>query len=237
MEEVKVEDILPRFKSGIACIDDAMGGGIEPGIITELYGEGGSGKTNLSMVFSCSAMSAGKKVIYIDSEGFSSERFLRICTSDLRKFKLYRVFSLDDQEIAIMKASKMIEKDENYGLLVIDSFTEFFRLEKSDDTQSRISELQKQLALISSIAARRKIPVIITNQIYQDIGNGEFVPFGGFVVNHVMKAIYSIEKGSNGMRHITVVKHRSIKEGSGSGFTITDTGISCGGDNDGNGHI
>ncbi|MGC8608579.1 MAG: DNA repair and recombination protein RadB [Thermoplasmata archaeon] len=237
MEEVKVDETLARTKCGISCIDDLMGGGIESGIITELYGEGGSGKTNLSMIFSCSVMNSGMKVIYIDSEGFSSERFLNICSSDLKKFKLYRVFSLDDQEVAIMKAAKIIEKDENYGMLIIDSFTEFFRLERSDDFQSRISEIQKQLSIISSIAARRKIPVLITNQIYQDIENKNLIPFGGFAVDHIMKAIYSMEKLKNGRRRISVIKHRSIKDGMSTDFTITDSGIECGGVSNGNGHI
>jgi len=42
-----------------------------------------------------------------------------------------------------------------------------------------------------------------------------------------MKAIYRIEKLSGGMRRITVEKHRSIREGSYTGFRIVDSGIEC----------
>ncbi|PYB68137.1 DNA repair and recombination protein RadB [Thermoplasma sp. Kam2015] len=227
MDEVSLEQGIRRLTTGVNCIDAILNGGLEGGIITEVFGEGGSGKTNICMVASCSALSQGLKVVYIDSEGLSPERFLAVCHSDISRFKLFRVYSLDDQEVAIMKASKMADKDQKIGLIILDSFSEFFRLERSDDRQSRIVEFQRQLSLLSSLAAKRNIPVLITNQIYQDIDNGTLQPFGGFLVDHAMKAILKVEKLPDGRRKISITKHRSVKEGLSAFFRITDGGLTC----------
>ncbi|MCL5438143.1 MAG: DNA repair protein RadB, partial [Candidatus Thermoplasmatota archaeon] len=77
MEKVEISKDT-RLPSGIACIDELTEGGLEPGIITEIFGEGGSGKTNLCIIFSLSALLSGQSVIFLDSEGFSSERFLQV---------------------------------------------------------------------------------------------------------------------------------------------------------------
>jgi len=227
MDEISLQQGVRRIQTGVGCIDALLNGGLEGGIITEIFGEGGSGKTNICMIASCSAMSQGLKVIYIDSEGLSPERFLAVCRSDISMFKLFRVYSLDDQEVAIMKASKMADRDQKIGMIVLDSFSEFLRLEKSDDRQARIAEFQRQLSLLSSVAAKKNIPVLITNQIYQDIDNGTLLPFGGFLVDHAMKAILRIEKMPDGRRRITVTKHRSVREGVSAMFRITDDGVSC----------
>jgi DNA repair protein RadB len=208
-----------------------MGGGLEPGVITELFGEGGSGKSNLSMIFTISVLKGGKRAIFIDSEGFSTERFLQLNSSPedtAGNLLLYRVSSLEDQEVAIIKSGKLMERPGNVGLMIVDSFTEYFRLENFSDPQSRSYAFQKQIGLLSSIASSYSIPVLITNQIYQDTESGGLNPFGGFLLDHLMKAIYRLEKNGEGKRKITVCKHRSIEEGRNTKFLLKEYGISCG---------
>lgn len=230
MEKISLTEDLHRLPVGVNCIDNVMGGGLEPKVITEIYGEGGSGKTNLSMQFTISALKSGKSVIYLDTEGFSTERFLQMCGEDneiASNMMLYRIESLDDQELAIMKSAKMFEKNRKIGLMVIDSFTEYFRLEKSADYSSRIAGFQKQLNMLSGIALRNGIPVLMTNQIYQNVESNQLLPFGGFIIDHVMKAIFKLEKTGMGKRKMTVFKHRSIPEGNEGEFRIVDYGITC----------
>ena len=124
MEKIDPSTLIERLQSGVACIDSVMGGGLEPGVITEFYGEGGSGKSNLAMVFSLAAIKLGKTAIYLDTEGFSGDRFMQICGSDrtvAENMHLFRVSSLDDQELSLMRASKNLEKMKNPGILVVDS--------------------------------------------------------------------------------------------------------------------
>jgi len=50
-----------------------LGGGIECGSVTLLYGEAGTGKTNICLQAAFSLIEReGKKVAYVDTEGLSS---------------------------------------------------------------------------------------------------------------------------------------------------------------------
>ena len=91
----------------------------------------------------------------------------------------------------------------------------------------RKRSVEKQLNILSGIAVKYKIPVLITNQIYEDVNNNSLEPFGGFFIDHAMKAIYRVEKFKDGTRTLTVDKHRSIAEGRSTRFRITDNGIAC----------
>ena len=230
MEKIDPAQRSERLGIGVDCIDTLMSGGLESGVITELYGEGGSGKSNMSMLFALAAIRNGKSAVFLDTEGFSADRFLQICggsTEPAENLMLYRVTSLDDQELSIMRVSKMLDKSRKIGVVIVDSFTEYFRLEKTADASSRSAGFQKQLGLLSSIALKGNIPVLITNQIYQDVDSKLLQPFGGFLIDHSMKAIYRMEKLPGGKRRMSVSKHRSIPEGNSSEFRIADYGINC----------
>ncbi|MCW6168544.1 MAG: DNA repair and recombination protein RadB [Thermoplasmatales archaeon] len=230
MEKIDLSERQEKLPIGVNCIDEVMSGGLEPEVITEIYGEGGSGKSNLCMQFAISSIRSGKKVIFLDTEGFSAERFSQVSGRDiemLNEMMMFRISSLEDQELTLLRLSKMIEKTRPVGLLIIDSFTEFFRLEPFPDASSRALAFQREVSSLTSILLKFKIPILITNQIYQDPSSGELHPFGGYVIDHAVKAIYSIEKLPEGKRRISVVKHRAIREGNFAEFRITDYGISC----------
>lgn len=230
MEKVDPARKSERLPLGVDCVDTLMNGGLESGVITELYGEGGSGKSNMSMLFAISAISQGKKAVFLDTEGFSTDRFMQICGSSSEQAEnlmLYRVSSLDDQELSIMRVSKMLDKSNKIGIVIVDSFTEYFRLEKTADAASRSAGFQKQISLLSGIALKADIPVLITNQIYQDVDSKLLQPFGGFLIDHSMKAIFNMQRLPEGRRRISVSKHRSIPEGKSSEFSIVDYGINC----------
>lgn len=230
MEKIDPAQKLEKLPVGVSCIDSLMNGGLESGVITELYGEGGSGKSNMSMLFALAAIKNDKTAVFLDTEGFSADRFMQICggsSEPSESLMLYRVSSLDDQELSIMRVLKMLEKSRKIGIVIVDSFTEYFRLEKTADAASRSAGFQKQLGLLSSIALRGNVPVLITNQIYQDMDSKLLHPFGGFLIDHSMKAIYQLEKLPGGKRRISVSKHRSLPEGNSSEYRIVDYGVNC----------
>ena len=70
-----------KYSTGCKSIDELLGGGFESGTVTQLYGEAGSGKTNICLQVAVECARKGKSVIFIDSEGFSPERFLQIASS------------------------------------------------------------------------------------------------------------------------------------------------------------
>ena len=66
-------------------LDEMMSGGIESGCLTLIYGEAGTGKTNLCLTLAKNLALGGRKTVYVDSEGISLLRLRMICllyTSD-----------------------------------------------------------------------------------------------------------------------------------------------------------
>ncbi len=231
MERIDATGEVTRIKSGISCLDSVLSGGLEKKIISEIYGEGGSGKTNLSLLLSLSVVSSGGTVVYLDTEGVSTERIRQLTASmkgDLKKLYLYRIKSLEDQELTLLRIEKNIDRGQAVpDLIVIDSFTEYFRLEKSSDPSGRTAIMQKHMAILMSIISKSDCAVLITNQIYQDVQTGNLEPFGGYVIDHSVKAIFRISKLPESKRKMEVLKHRSEREGHSMYFRITSFGIEC----------
>ena len=231
MERIDATGEVTRIKSGISCLDSVLSGGLEKKIISEIYGEGGSGKTNLSLLISLSVVASGGTAVYLDTEGVSTERIRQLTASmkgDLKKLYLYRIKSLEDQELTLLRIEKNIDRGQTVPeLIVIDSFTEYFRLEKSSDPSGRTAIMQKHMAILMSIISKSDCAVLITNQIYQDVQTGNLEPFGGYVIDHSVKAIFRISKLPESKRKMEVLKHRSEREGHSMYFRITSFGIEC----------
>ncbi len=116
---------------------------------------------------------------------------------------------------------------ENIGTIIVDSATAYYRFEL-DDEESSIKtrrELANQVGFLHSLARKRKIVVVITNQVYSNIDTGTLRPIGGSGLEHISKAIVQLEKNGNGKRKATLLKHRSRPEGSTCEFTITSKGV------------
>src|SRR5512137_752190 len=220
--------ILDRLPSGCLGLDRILGGGFEQGIVTQLYGEAGSGKTNIVIQLAVQAVSRGLRVSYIDTEGFSPDRFKQIAGAGAKdiaaKIMIFEPLSLDQQHTAIRETGKIAGKD--LGLVVLDSATSLYRvLLESDDNRPVRRILSMQLGELQEIARRHRIPVVITNQIYTDIETGELRPLGGTYLEHMCKAIVLLEKIGDGRRRAKIIKHRSQPEGDTAELSITSTGV------------
>ena len=220
--------MLDRLPSGCNSLDLLLGGGFESGIITQLYGESGTGKSNIVMQLAVQATSRGLRVIFIDTEGFSGERFKQIAGPGAeemaRKIMIFEPMSLEQQAIAIRESSKIAGRD--LGLVILDSATSLYRvLLEADDNRTIRRTLTVQLAELQEIARRHRIPVVITNQVYTDIENNVLRPLGGTGVEHMCKATLFLEKRGEGLRRARLVKHRSAPEGGTADFRLTARGV------------
>ncbi|MBC7080677.1 MAG: DNA repair and recombination protein RadB [Thermoplasmatales archaeon] len=205
-------------------LDNLLEGGIEHGIVTEIYGEGGTGKTNICIQASKSCAMEGKKVVYIDTEGISRERIAQVIKEKklLEKLLLFSPFSLKEQDEMVSKAIKI-----DSGLIILDSANLFYRLEMIEDEAKATRYLTNQLIKLQIEARKRDIPVIITSQVYS-VGE-EVKPFAGRSMDHIAKTIIMLEKVGNRdgkeIRKATIMKHRSLPEGKSATFLITPDGI------------
>ena len=67
-----------RLATGCRALDRLLGGGFEAGSLSQIFGEGGSGKTGLCLQLAVACARQGKRAVYIDTEGLSAERFRQI---------------------------------------------------------------------------------------------------------------------------------------------------------------
>jgi DNA repair protein RadB len=218
-----------KISTGCRALDDMLGGGIETDTITEVYGEGGSGKTNLCLQVARNVVLSGKKVIYIDTEGVSLERLSQICKDAfetvLREILFARCYSLEEQNQAVENAVKTC-RSEKIGLVVLDSCTVFYRINLGmDEEAGERQSLAGMINTLSKIARTSSIPVILTNQVYMDLKRGTFEPIGGAMLQHNAKIILRLEKLEEGKRRAVLIKHRSLPEGREALFTITQNGL------------
>lgn len=221
--------------TGCQALDALLGGGVERGTVTEVFGEGGSGKSNIVLVLAANVARAGKKAIIIDTEGISLERLFQVAGGPkdreaaerlMRAIFIFDASDLDEQEEAVNKAIVLAEQREDVDFVALDSATSHYRRYVGTDEEVRARQrLGLMVTRLLRCARMRKIPVVITNQVYTDIEAGRDEPIGGHHLGHSSKAIVRLERAGRGRRRATIEKHRSIGEGASAEFTLTTDGL------------
>lgn len=233
-----------KISSGSYDLNKWLYGGYEKDVITMVAGPAGSGKTNFAILASCSQAKKGNKVIFIDTEGgFSVERVKQIVEEDynemLKNILLLQPTSFDEQKKAFAKLLNQL-KIEQVGLIIVDGMAMLYRLELGDAIHSKDDskikqvnrEVAKQMRTLAEIARKRNIPIIITNQVYEEFvpeedwkqgirGNVNIV--GGDLFKYWSKCILELEN-NNGRRKAKLLKHRSLANKE-LNFIISNKGI------------
>ncbi len=223
-----------RIGSGCSAMDWLLEGGYEKDVLTTLYGGPGTGKTNfLLLAVANSEQLAGKRIIYIDTEGnFSLSRFKQVCPE--YKDVLARVIFLkpttfEEQRKAFEKLRRLVT--EKIGVIILDSAAMLYRLElgKNKDVYNVNRELGLQLSYLTEIARKKSIPVLVTNQVYADVdapdGREQRTKMvGGDILRYASKCLIEVKKQPDGTRVAFLRKHRSLPEKEVR-FRITDDGV------------
>ncbi len=209
-----------------------LGGGVESGIVTQLYGASGTGKTNICIQLAVECVRSGNKVVFIDTEGFSAERFKQIAGDDAKKIAgniiIYEPASFEQQYSAITDIEKLMS--DKIGLIILDSAALFYRLGLTQDDSEEQNvglrrELVNQIGILHVIARKYSMAVVITNQVFKDVTTGELCPVGGNALEHLSKTIILLEKTGMSKRRATLRKHRSRSEGIYCDFVLTEKGV------------
>jgi len=216
------------MKLPVACepLDELLGGGVEAGAITLLYGEAGTGKTNFCLQLAREATLKGKgKVAYVDSEGVSMERLSQIAGDDAQKVAKNILFfspqSLDEQ----VRMVKALDKIQDPALLIVDSLNMYYRLELASMGSDEVGRaLTNILGALLKISRGQEVPVVVTGQVYSAEEGSK--AFGGRIMEHIVKAIVRLDRLGPGVRRATLLKHRSLGEGRQAEFYLTGTGLS-----------
>ncbi len=219
-----------RLVTGVASVDRLLGGGLETDSVTEIYGEGGSGKTLFCLDVAVRVARSGKWVFYVDTEGVSVDRLHAIAGNELdrilKRFLLSSPKELDEQGRAVATACALAREGKRpVGLIVVDSATMFYRLSlSSSDEDTARQSLVLEVADLVATALAVPVPVLITNQVWRSVSEGTLEPLGGSFLNHAAKTILRFERLPGPRRRVVLVKHRSLPEGSAE-FRITSSGL------------
>ena len=211
---------------GCSQVDRLLGGGIEKGSVTLVYGEAGSGKTNICLQLARNMAIQGEKVAYIDSEGLSSERLSQVFVGHedcIKNLLVFEVHSFSEQSDRIDKIEKLAST-RTISLVIVDSLTMFYRL-NYEDSYVR-NDFIRQTEILLNMARQYDIAVMLTSQVYSNITNGGVEFLGGHALHHNAKTIIRLDKRTDGRRAAVIMKHRSLPEGRSAMYRITENGIS-----------
>ena len=219
-----------------ASIDALLGGGLERGVVTQVYGPPASGKTNLALSAAIRTAASGGTALYIDTEGISLDRFEALARAvadtdaDDVESITSRVIVSDAVDFAEQREVVQDTGDfaERADLIVLDSATGFYRLERdSDDEGETLRTVARQVTHLLALARRHDIAVLVTNQVYADPegDSGRPRPLGGHTLTHWSGVVLRLERFRGGNRRATLEKHRSKPAGETARFRITETGL------------
>lgn len=219
-----------KIKTGSDGFDEVMGGGFETAAITELFGEFGSGKTQVAHQLAVNVQTPneegglGGKVIYIDTENtFRPERIIQMaqkCNLDsnevLKNIKIARAYNSDHQMFLSEKTEDLLKTGE-YKLLIVDSLTAHFRAEfiGRGTLSERQQKLNKHMHTLLRIADMYNVAVIVTNQVMAkpNVMFGDPTqPIGGHIVGHSSTFRIYLRKGKKGSRVAKLVDSPNLPE-------------------------
>lgn len=154
--------------TGLEKLDKSLSGGIPDGVIVDIFGKNGTGKTQLLLQLTINSIKNGGHVLYFDTTGgFRPERILDIQkTSEsqldfLNKITVSRLTNTSEQ----INSIRNIEN--NFSLIVIDNVTDLFSYEyqKNESVFEKNALFMKYMHGLARFAISNKIPIIITNMI------------------------------------------------------------------------
>ncbi|HEX2067221.1 MAG TPA: hypothetical protein VHF08_00800 [Nitrososphaeraceae archaeon] len=155
------------ISTGSLSLDRLLGGGIRTGLVTDIYGPSGTGKSQLCFslcVNSAKYLKQKEMIMFVDTVGtFRPERVSEIANQErnneiLDKIILIRAFSTNDQ----IKSIKKIY-DIKPLLIIIDSATSLFSTEYKGAARHLV--LMNHLHKLSFAAINFDCAVVITNMV------------------------------------------------------------------------
>ena len=232
-----------KISTGSYDLNKWLYGGYETDVVTMIAGPAASGKTNFCILVACSQAKKGNKVIFVDTEGgFSVERVRQMVPDNyeevLKNILLLSPSSFEEEQESFSQLMKKINK-EDIGVIIVDGMATLYRLELGEavrsGNESKIREingkLAQQMKMLSEIARKQHIPVIITNQVYtgflseEELKQGvkkETNLVGGDLMKYWCKCI--IELKLEGRRKAVLLKHRNMPQKE-INFEIDNSGI------------
>ncbi|KAK0181983.1 hypothetical protein PV327_000158 [Microctonus hyperodae] len=234
------------ISTGSAELDRLLGGGIETGSITEIFGEFRTGKTQIAHTLAVNCQlpvdmgGAEGKCLYIDTEGtFRPSRLIAVAEkfnipaeNVLDNVACARAYNTDHQTQLLVMASAMMTES-RYALLIVDSATALYRTDYSGrgELSARQMHLARFLRMLLRIADEHGVAVVITNQVVAQVdgaasmfGGDQKKPIGGNIIAHASTTRLYLRKGRGETRICKIYDSPCLPE-SEAMFAINADGI------------
>jgi len=234
---------MNKLTTNSSTLDEILAGGIEPGSVTEFYGEYRTGKTQLAHQLCVNVQlpydegGLEGNALYIDTEAtFRPERIIQMADAKdldynkiLQNIIVGRAYNSDHQVLLIQEAAKII-KEKNIKLVVVDSIIGHFRSEyigrgtlanRQQILNVHIHDLLRLTEIFDELA------VIFTNQVSSrpDVFYGNpTVATGGHIIAHGATVRIYLRKGKGEQRVAKMIDAPHLAEAEAV-FSITDEGI------------
>ncbi|MFX0049050.1 MAG: DNA repair and recombination protein RadA [Candidatus Hermodarchaeota archaeon] len=234
---------LNRLTTNSSTLDEILAGGIEPGSVTEFYGEYRTGKTQIAHQLCVNVQLPYEEgglegnALYIDTEAtFRPERIIQMAEAKdldynktLQNIIVGRAYNSDHQVLLIQEANKIV-KEKNIKLIIVDSIIGHFRSEyvgrgtlanRQQVLNGHIHDLLRLTEVFDELA------VIFTNQVSSkpDVFYGNpTVATGGNIVAHGATIRIYLRKGKGEQRVAKIIDAPHLAEAEAV-FSITEDGI------------
>lgn len=254
------DEILERRKhvgkvtTGSKSFDDLLGGGMETQSMVELYGEFGSGKTQVAHQMAVNIQlpeemgGLGGSAIIIDTENtFRPERIEQMVrglppapdgsswdpAEFLKNINVARAYNSNHQillaESAMDLAEKAKDSERPVRLLIVDSVTAHFRAEYvgRGTLADRQQKLNKHLHNLMRFSDLNNALILVTNQVMAkpDTFFGDPTkPVGGHVLGHTATFRLYLRKSKGEKRIAKLVDSPNLPDGEAV-FTVTTDGV------------
>ena len=219
--------------TGSKNLDTLLGGGIETGSITELFGEFRTGKSQLchTLAVTCQIpldVGGGEgKCLYIDTEGtFRPVRLVSIAQrfgldpdDALNNVAYARAYNADHQ-LKLLDAAAQMMSESRFSLIIVDSVMALYRTDFSGrgELSARQMHLAKFMRALQRLADQFGVAVVVTNQVVAQVDNAmpfnpePKKPIGGNIMAHSSTTRLAFRKGKGCQRICKVVDSPCLPE-------------------------
>ncbi len=233
---------VSKLTTGSKALDSLLGGGVETQAITEVFGEFGSGKTQIAHQLAVNVTlseddgGVDGETVWIDTEStFRPERIVQMAIAleldpeeVLQKIHVARAFNSHHQMLLVDKANEMAQMHP-IRLFVVDSMTSHFRAEYVGRgvLAERQQLLNRHIHDLMRFGDVSNATIFVTNQVQAkpDAFFGDPTrPIGGHVVAHTSTFRVYLRKSKGERRIARLIDSPNLPEAE-SIFTITEDGI------------
>jgi DNA repair protein RadA/Sms len=204
----------PRFGTGMAELDHAIGGGLVPGSVILIGGDPGIGKSTLLIQALAALAGTGLRALYVSAEESGDQIGLRAQRLGLDRKKL-RVLTENSLERILALASA-----EQPQVVVVDSIQTVFT-ELLQSAPGAVGQVRECAAQLVRFAKQTNTAVFLVGHVTK-----EGALAGPRVLEHMVDTVLYFE-GDSGSRHrvIRAVKNRFGAVNELGVFAMTDKGL------------